>query len=109
METFLEKILGRISFLNINSPQLLAEFASHVGWSLGYLFVVYCFMGDSFLLGGAYLWVGYSVVKETMEDGHLKRICKGTEPPEELKDFITDLLSRTIGPLIFIISRTWKH
>lgn len=108
MESIFEKLLNRISFLNINTPQLLAEFASHIGWSLGYLFLTYCLFGDGYLVLSAYLWVFYSVVKELFEDGHLKRIIKRTESKEDFKDFITDLLSRIIGPLLFIMGRKWK-
>lgn len=108
METILERLLARINFLNVNTPQLLAEFASHIGWSLGYLFVVYCFMGDSFLLWGAYLWVFYSVYKELIEDGHLKRLINGVETRDDFKDLVTDFLSRVIGPIIFILCRHLK-
>lgn len=105
METFLEKILVKLKFLNIGSPQLLAEFASHIGWSLGYLFLVNRFFGEHALVPGAAVWVAYSLLKETLEDGHLVRILKGQETPDEIKDFYTDLLSRIGAPLIFLIYR----
>jgi hypothetical protein len=108
METLLEKILGKIRFLNIGSPQLLAEFASHIGWSLGFMFICYCLAGDAHLVKAGWIWIIYSVVKELGEDGHLVRLIKGQESAEEFKDFLTDLLSRVIGPFLFVLSRVLK-
>lgn len=105
METFFEKWLPKLKFLNIGDPQLLAEFASHAGWSLAFLFIIEQIFGDRGLVPGALVVIGYGVLKECFEDGHLLRILKGTEPADEFKDFVTDLLSRTAAPVLFLAFR----
>lgn len=102
METLLEKYLRKLTWLNLSDAQLVAEFSAHLGWSLGYLFIAQRIFGEERLLTCAWVWVIYCVYKELIEDGHLIRRIKKQETPEETKDLVTDLLSRTILVLIVI-------
>lgn len=100
-ESTLEKWLGKFGALNVETGRLRAEFGCHLGFGFAVpLFVHYLWGNDSFILALA-LWATYSVVKEVVIDGHLKRMRNGTETPTERKDFWTDLLSRLL-PLVIL-------
>ena len=103
METLLEKLLSRITWLNLGSEKLIAEFSAHIGWSLAYLFIAQRILGDAYLLHASLLWIAYSVYKELIEDEHLNRIVTNRETKEDLKDLLTDFLSRTVGVFVVLL------
>lgn len=103
IEGTLEKILNKVTWLNLGSEQLKAEFASHIAWSalIPYFVTFHFWPGHLKLCMG--IMIAYAVYKETVSDGHITRMVKGIETPEQKKDFFTDLLSRTIFPILVLI------
>lgn len=98
MESWLQRLLSKLTFLNLGSSRLQAEFGSHLGFGFTVPLLAHFILGPKALIPALWIWGAYSVIKELFTDGHLKRIILGSEKPEEFKDFYTDLLSR-LAPL----------
>jgi len=103
METWLQKNLARLlPWLDLGTPQLLAEFSAHLGWSFAVPAAAGWLFGHVGVYAGATGWLLYSVVKELIEDGHGYRLVTGNETPEEERDLFTDLFSRCLPAAILL-------
>lgn len=102
MEQWLQDLVAKLNWLNVGDERLQAEFASHLGWSLAVPLFVY-YLNPRWYLWALLGWALYAVEKETLEDGHLKRLWNKSETPEEFKDFYTDLLARLLPVLVLLL------
>ena len=101
MEAFLQKFFSKLKWLNIGTGRLQAEFASHLGWSLAVPLLVYWIGGAHAMNWGLGAWAGYSIYKELISDGHLKRILAGQK--DDTHDMWTDLLARLLPVAVMTI------
>jgi phosphatidylglycerophosphate synthase len=108
MEEFLQKLLARLTWLNVGDERLQDEFASHVGWSIAVVLTGYWIYGSKGLFWAGLAWFSYGVLKECWLDGHIQRMVNRTETADEAKDFRTDLLSRLLPVLILVAIQYWR-
>lgn len=101
MESWLQKLLARMTWLNVSDERLQAEFSAHVGWGLAMPLLMN--LWGLPLWVSCWIWIAFSVYKEAFEDGHLAKIIDKTETPEEKKDFFTDLISRCLPSAVILL------
>ena len=91
MRNFIEKIA---SFLEFPNTEISSHVYGGIAWSV--FFTHWCRYSKWFWLTLP-LYVTIIVFRELYIDGHLKRILKKTESPEEFKDLKMDLFTKLIG------------
>jgi hypothetical protein len=101
LTTFLQKLLYRIPFLSIKSDHDVDRFAAHLGWSIAICQAGYIWLGPPGLYIAAFLWTVECLIWKFIICGHLALLLKGTDPA--VPDLITNLFSRLIAPIIWII------
>lgn len=106
MEKYLDNFLAKLTFLDLQTDQKIAEFSSRVGWSIAVLFLVHETFGDAYVMWGAFVWLFYAMLRETrVEGGVLPMIFVLEDKTEPFKGLITNLISSCAAPLIFILLR----
>lgn len=103
MEDKLQKLLAKITWLNVGDDRLQAEFSAHLGWSGFITLLGYWLWGTKGLAYTGVGWICYSIYKECLEDGHIPNMLRGIEPWSEIKDFYTDLLARLLPAVLILV------
>lgn len=88
-------IAGLLERMGLDSAHR-AQASAHLAWGIVFPWV--------FGWWGLVLWVVVGVlIQELIVDGHLKRIRTRTETPEELRDLVWDLVTRSAGSVAYIL------
>lgn len=105
MEKFCDKFLSKLSFLDLDTDQKIAEFSSRVGWSIAILFLVHETFGENAVVWGALVWLIYSVFREARLEGKIPMLFLLEDKTETLKTLITNLIANCAAPVVFIFLR----
>jgi hypothetical protein len=108
MEDFLQKLLSKLTFLNVKGALARAEFANHIGWGFTIPLFLYWVAGDIAFNVGIVSWFAYTLYKELIVDEHLVLRLRKTETAAYSKDMWTDLISRLLPVVVLITIQIWK-
>lgn len=104
MTDWLISLSKKIPFLKINSYYEAVEAVCHFffGAFWASFFSHFCRLSSWWFLSAIPL-IAFTLYKELFEDGHLRRMLDKTESKDERKDFITDLVTRLLGLVFYLM------